>query len=141
MHATLTNARYDPASLSYRVATRRNSLSLAMQRSTTFRRRYAARISRGQASRSRTCSVSRSRDHRPHAPAREPPPDLVGTVPLVAGEARGPSAAEVGHGRADERPDGLALVAVAAGQQHLQDVAAAVAQHVQLAAEPAAGQA
>src|SRR4051794_39202090 len=59
MTATLTIATKASASLSYRVAIRRNSLSLATARSTTLRRRYADLLKRPQRSRSCTCSLSR----------------------------------------------------------------------------------
>src|SRR5438105_8969880 len=60
MQAKLTIPMNDDASFSYRVAMRRNSLSLAMQRSTTLRFLYARLLSFGcHCSRSFTCSFSR----------------------------------------------------------------------------------
>jgi len=59
MLATLTIPTNDSASFSYRVAMRRNSLSFAMHRSTTFRFLYAFLSNSPQRFRSFTCSLSR----------------------------------------------------------------------------------
>ena len=136
MHTTLIVPVNEDASLSYRVAIRRNALSLAIARSTTLRCLYARLSNVGcHRSRSATCSLSRS-----GITASTPRPlshrrilsELYPLSPAIR-----PAPAGVRERRAHERPDDRTLVAIAARDDDLQHVAAAV----QLAAETTAGQA